>query len=212
MSGPHILILGAPGAGKGTQSANLVEEFGVDHITTGDALRANKDMETEFGTPRSFMEAGELVPDPVVNEIVKAALEDADGFVLDGYPRNPEQADYLDGITDLDVVIYLEVSQDELVDRLTGRRVCADCGRNFHVEYNPPEEPGMCDGCGGELIQRDDDTEEVVRERIRVFEENTEPLVDRYESTGELVRIDGEQSPAEVWEDVKATVEAETAG
>ena len=212
MSGPHILILGAPGAGKGTQSANLVEEFGVDHITTGDALRANKDMETEFGTPRSFMEAGELVPDPVVNEIVKAALEDADGFVLDGYPRNPEQADYLDGITDLDVVIYLEVSQDELVDRLTGRRVCADCGRNYHVEYNPPEEPGMCDGCGGELIQRDDDTEEVVRERIRVFEENTEPLVDRYESTGELVRIDGEQSPAEVWEDVKATVEAETAG
>jgi len=212
MSGPHILILGAPGAGKGTQSANLVEEFGVDHITTGDALRANKDMETEYGTPRSFMEAGELVPDPVVNEIVKAALEDADGFVLDGYPRNPDQADYLDGITDLDVVIYLEVSQDELVDRLTGRRVCADCGRNYHVEYNPPEEPGMCDGCGGELIQRDDDTEEVVRERIRVFEENTEPLVDRYESTGELVRIDGEQSPAEVWEDVKATVEAETAG
>ena len=212
MSGPHILILGAPGAGKGTQSANLVEEYGIDHVTTGDALRANKDMETDYGTPRSFMEAGELVPDPVVNEIVKAALEEADGYVLDGYPRNPDQADYLDGITDLDVVIYLDVSQDELVDRLTGRRVCADCGRNYHVEYSPPEESGICDACGGELIQRDDDTEEVVRERIRVFRENTEPLIDRYESTGQLVRIDGEQSPAEVWDDVKAAVDAETAG
>ncbi len=212
MSGPHILILGAPGAGKGTQSANLVAEFGVDHVTTGDALRANKDMETDYGTPREYMEAGELVPDPVVNEIVKAALDDADGYVLDGYPRNPEQANYLDGITDLDVVIYLDVSREELVDRLTGRRVCAECGTNYHVEYSQPAEPGVCDECGGELIQRDDDTEEVVNERIRVFEENTEPLIEHYEETGSLVRIDGEQSPDEVWAAVKAAVEAEIAG
>ena len=208
MSDPRILILGAPGAGKGTQSANLVEEFGVEHVTTGDALRANPDMETEYGTPREYMEAGELVPDPVVNEIVEVAIADADGFVLDGYPRNLDQAEYLDDITDLDVVIYLDVSEEELVDRLTGRRVCSECGTNYHIEYNPPEEEGICDECGGELIQREDDTEETVRERLRVFAENTEPVVEHYEEQGELVRVDGEGSPEEVWESVREAVEA----
>lgn len=212
MSGPHILILGAPGAGKGTQSANLVEEFDIDHVTTGDALRANKDMETAFGTPRSFMEAGELVPDPVVNEIVEAALEEVDGYVLDGYPRNPEQAEFLDDITSLDIVLYLDVSREELVDRLTGRRVCSECGRNYHVDYSPPAEAGICDECGGDLIHREDDTDEIVRERIRVYEENTEPLIDHYASEGLLVRIDGEQPPEGVWTDVKSAVEAEIAG
>lgn len=212
MSGPHILILGAPGAGKGTQSANLVEEFDIDHVTTGDALRANKDMETAYGTPRSFMEAGELVPDPVVNEIVEAALEEVDGYVLDGYPRNPEQAEFLDDITSLDIVLYLDVSREELVDRLTGRRVCSECGRNYHVDYSPPAEAGICDECGGDLIHREDDTDEIVRERIRVYEENTEPLIDHYASEGLLVRIDGEQPPEGVWTDVKSAVEAEIAG
>lgn len=212
MSGPHILILGAPGAGKGTQSANLVEEFDIDHVTTGDALRANKDMETAYGTPRRFMEAGELVPDPVVNEIVEAALEEVDGYVLDGYPRNPEQAEFLDDITSLDIVLYLDVSREELVDRLTGRRVCSECGRNYHVDYSPPAEAGICDECGGDLIHREDDTDEIVRERIRVYEENTEPLIDHYASEGLLVRIDGEQPPEGVWTDVKSAVEAEIAG
>lgn len=212
MSGPHILILGAPGAGKGTQSANLVEEYDIDHVTTGDALRANKDMETAYGTPRSFMEAGELVPDPVVNEIVEAALEEVDGYVLDGYPRNPEQAEFLDGITDLDIVLYLDVSREELVDRLTGRRVCSECGRNYHVDYSPPAAAGICDECGGDLIDREDDTDEIVRERIRVYEENTEPLIDHYATEGLLVRIDGEQPPEGVWADVKSAVEAEIAG
>ncbi|MFQ3319212.1 MAG: adenylate kinase, partial [Natronomonas sp.] len=203
MSQPKILVLGPPGAGKGTQSSNIVEAYDVDHITTGDALRANKDMETEYGTPRSFMEAGELVPDPVVNEIVKAAIEDADGFVLDGYPRNLSQAEYLDDITDLDLVALLDVDREELVDRLTGRRVCDDCGANFHVDFAPPEEEGVCDECGGELIQRDDDTEETVKERLNVFEENTQPVIDYYEDEGELVRVDGEQSPDEVWDDLQ---------
>ena len=207
MSDPRILILGAPGAGKGTQSANLVEAFDLEHVTTGDALRANRDMETEFGTPREYMEAGELVPDPVVNEIVKAAIEAADGFVLDGYPRNLEQAEYLEGITDLDLVLYLDVSRGELIDRLTGRRVCPECGANFHVEFSPPETEGVCDECGAELIQRDDDTEETVRERLRVFEENTQPVVEHYEESGSLVRIDGEGTPDEVWAAVRAAVE-----
>ncbi|MFO7927274.1 MAG: adenylate kinase [Halobacteriota archaeon] len=207
MSQPKILLLGAPGAGKGTQSKNIVEHYGVEHVTTGDALRANKDLETEHGTPREYMEAGELVPDPVVNEIVKAALEDADGFVLDGYPRNLSQAEYLEEITDLDLVAFLDVSTDELVDRLTGRRVCSECGANFHVEFNQPDEEGVCDECGGELIQRDDDTEETVKERLNVFEENTQPVIDHYEETGALVRIDGEGSLEEVWNDLEAAID-----
>ncbi|WP_458187489.1 adenylate kinase [Haladaptatus sp. NG-WS-4] len=204
---PNVLILGAPGAGKGTQSARIADEFDVDHVTTGDALRANKHMETEHGTPASFMNAGELVPDPVVNEIVQAALSEADGYVLDGYPRNLSQAEYLDDITDLDVVLYLDVAKAELVDRLTGRRVCSECGANYHVEFSPPEEEGVCDECGGELIQRDDDTEETVRERIRVYEENTEPVIEHYDEQGDLVRIDGEQTPDDVWDDIRETIE-----
>jgi len=211
MANPNVLILGAPGAGKGTQSSRIVEEFGVEHVTTGDALRANKDMDighldTEYDTPRAYMEAGELVPDEVVNEIVKTALEEADGYVLDGYPRNPSQAEYLDEITDLDVVLHLDVAKEELVDRLTGRRVCDDCGTNYHVEYDQPEEEGVCDECGGELIQRDDDTEETVRERLNVYEDNTVPVIEQYEGDDAFVRVDGERAPDAVWEDVRDAI------
>ena len=210
MSQPKVLLLGPPGAGKGTQSSNIAEEYGVDHVTTGDALRANKDMETDHGTPREYMEAGELVPDPVVDEIVKAAIEAADGFVLDGYPRNLSQAEYLDDITDLDLVALLEVDREELMARLTGRRICDDCGANYHVEFSPPEEAGVCDECGGELIQRDDDNEETVRERLEVFDENTQPVIDYYDDEGELVRVDGEGAPEAVWSDLHDEIEAAT--
>ena len=205
----RILLLGAPGAGKGTQSAKLADEYGVEHVTTGDALRANKEMETEYGTPKSFMDAGELVPDPVVNEIVEAALDDADGFVLDGYPRNLDQAEYLSSITDLDAVILLDVDEEVLVDRLTGRRVCDDCGANYHVDFQPPEEAGVCDECGGELIHREDDTEETARERLQVFYDNTEPVVEHYRERGELVEIDGEGTPDEVFDDIVDAVDDE---
>ncbi|MDZ7850369.1 MAG: adenylate kinase [Halodesulfurarchaeum sp.] len=210
MTNPRVLLLGAPGAGKGTQADRLTEAFDIEHITTGDALRANKDMETDYGTPREYMEAGELVPDPVVNEIVKAAIEDTAGFLLDGYPRNESQVEYLDSIADLDVVAYLEVSEQELIDRLTGRRVCRECGRSFHVTYDPPEEPGVCDGCGGELYQREDDTEETARERLEVYEENTVPVVEYFRETGDLVEIDGEQDPASVFEALEAAIETRT--
>ncbi|MEF8973986.1 MAG: adenylate kinase [Haloarcula sp.] len=216
MSNPRILILGPPGAGKGTQSANLAEEYGVEHVTTGDALRANKDMDisdmdTEYDTPREYMEAGDLVPDAVVNAIVEEALSQADGFVLDGYPRNLDQAEELEGMTDLDVILSLSVSREELVDRLTGRRVCDDCGANFHVDFNPPEAEGVCDECGGDLIHREDDNEESVRNRLDVFDENTAPVIDHYEDREDFVAVDGEQSLDEVWSDIQDAVDAQTA-
>ena len=212
MSNPRILILGPPGAGKGTQSANLAEEYGVEHVTTGDALRANKDMDisdmdTEYDTPREYMEAGDLVPDAVVNAIVEEALSTADGFVLDGYPRNLEQAEELAGMTDLDVILALEVGREELIDRLTGRRVCEGCGANFHVEFNPPAESGVCDECGGELIQREDDDRESVENRLDVFEDNTQPVIDHYRDDDAFVAIDGEQSPDGVWADIEAAID-----
>ena len=208
MAGPRILILGAPGAGKGTQSARITEHFGIDHITTGDALRANKDMDlsemdTEYDTPRAYMDAGELVPDAVVNAIVEEALTQADGFVLDGYPRNLEQAEELEDMTDLDLVLMLDVSEEELVHRLTGRRMDPETGDIYHVEYNPPADEAV----EARLVQRDDDNEETVRERLRVYQENTKPVVEHYEQQGMLERVDGEQAPGEVWEDVKATLE-----
>jgi adenylate kinase len=211
MASPNVLILGAPGAGKGTQSSRIVDEFGVEHVTTGDALRANKDMDighldTEYDTPRAYMEAGELVPDEVVNEIVKTALGEADGYVLDGYPRNLAQAEYLSEITDLDIVLHLDVAKEELVDRLTGRRVCSECGTNYHVEYDQPDDAGVCDDCGGELIQRDDDTEETVRERLNVFEDNTVPVIEHYEGGEAFVRVDGERAPDAVWQDVRDAI------
>ena len=191
MSNPNVLLLGPPGAGKGTQSGRIVERFGVEHVTTGDALRANKGMDISYldlayDTPGEYMDRGELVPDPVVDEIVETALSAADGFVLDGYPRNLDQAAHLDDIADLDVVLYLDVAEEELVRRLTGRRVCDDCG--------------------GELYQREDDTEATARERIQVYEDNTAPVVERYEERGDLVRVDGEGTPDEVWATVGAAI------
>ena len=191
----RILLLGAPGAGKGTQSKKLADEYGIDHVTTGDALRANKDMETEYGTPRSFMDAGELVPDPVVNEIVEAALADADGFVLDGYPRNLDQAEYLSEITDLDAVVFLDVDEDVLVDRLTGRRMDPETGDIYHVEFDWPDDEAIQD----RLVQREDDEEDTVRDRLQVYRENTEPVIEHFRDRGDLVEIDGEAAPGEVF-------------
>ena len=217
MSNPRILILGPPGAGKGTQSANLAEAYGVEHITTGDALRANKDMDisdmdTEYDTPREYMEAGDLVPDSVVNAIVEEALSAADGFVLDGYPRNLEQAEELADMTDLDVILSLSVAREELIERLTGRRVCSECGTNYHVEFNQPEVEGTCDECGGELIQREDDARDAVENRLDVFEDNTAPVIDFYEDHAGFEEIDGEQSPDGVWQDVNTAIKRHVQG
>jgi len=197
----RLLLLGAPGAGKGTQSSRLAEEFDLEHITTGDALRANKNMETEYGTPAEYMDAGELVPDGLVNEIVKAAINDADGFVLDGYPRNLSQVEYLDEITDLDAIVFLDVGEDELLRRLTGRRVDPETGDVYHTEFNMPDDDAIAD----RLEQREDDTEEVAAERLEVYRENTEPVVEHYREAGELIEVDGEADPETVFDRIVDT-------
>lgn len=217
MSDPRILILGPPGAGKGTQSERIASTFDVEHITTGDALRANKGMDVsdlglEYDTPGEYMDRGELVPDPVVDAMVEEALSEVAGFVLDGYPRNEAQVETLKEITDLDVALYLAVSQEELVGRLTGRRVCADCGASYHVDYDPPEEAGTCDGCGGELYRREDDAADAVETRIEEYDTQTAPVIDHYEETGDLVRINGEAPPDQVWERIRTAIEDRATG
>jgi adenylate kinase len=192
----RLLLLGAPGAGKGTQSSRLAEAFDLEHITTGDALRANKEMETEYGTPAEYMDAGELVPDGLVNEIVKAAINDADGFVLDGYPRNLSQVEYLDEITDLDAIVFLDVGEDELLRRLTGRRVDPETGDVYHTEFNMPDDEAIVE----RLEQRDDDTEAVATERLEVYRENTEPVVEHYRESDALIEVDGEADPETVFD------------
>ncbi len=207
MDEPRVLILGPPGAGKGTQSTNIADTYGVERVTTGDALRANKDMdishlEAEYDTPRAYMEAGDLVPDAVVTEIVATALEDADGFVLDGYPRNDSQADALAEMTDLDVVLELSVGRETLVRRLTGRRVDPETGENYHVEFDVPEDEAVRE----RLVQRDDDTREAVEHRLEVFDETTAPVIDRYRDHEGFVEIDGEQPPEAVREDIEDAI------
>ncbi len=211
MAAPHILIIGPPGAGKGTQSSNIASEYGVKHITTGDALRANKDMDisdmnTEHDTPRAYMEAGDLVPDAVVNAIVDEALTSAEGYVLDGYPRNLDQAEELEGMTELDVILSLAVSREELIDRLTGRRVDPETGENYHVEFNMPEDEEVRE----RLVQRDDDSRESVENRLDVFEEETAPVIEYYEDRDDFVEIDGEQHPDGVWEDIQVAIDENT--
>jgi adenylate kinase len=165
-------------------------------------------MDTEYDTPGEYMDRGDLVPDVVVDAMVEEALSSAEGFVLDGYPRNGDQAAALADMTDLDVVLVLDVPREELVDRLTGRRVCEDCGANYHVDFSPPKAAGVCDECGGDLYQRDDDNEESVRNRLDVYDEDTAPVIEQYEDHDGYVEIDGEQAPDDVWADVREAVRA----
>jgi len=204
---PRILIMGPPGSGKGTQSSNIAEEYGVEHVTTGDALRNNKEMDlsemdTEHDTPGAYMDAGELVPDRVVDAIVGEALDSAEGFVLDGYPRNLDQAEQLDQMADVDLILSLDVSHEELVHRLTGRRLDPETDEIYHIEYNMPDDEGIRE----RLVQRDDDNREAVENRLDVFEENTAPVIDHYRGREAFVEIDGEQSPDEVWADIDAAI------
>jgi adenylate kinase len=196
----NLILLGPPGAGKGTQAVRIVEKYNVPHISTGDIFRANIKNGTELGKKaKAYMDKGELVPDDLVCEIATSRLlEDdcKDGFLLDGFPRTVYQAEKLDEFLTkhgrkLDKVLDIAVEKEELMTRLIGRRVCKACGATYHVTNMPPAKEGVCDKCGGELMQRADDTAETVENRIEVYNSQTMPLVEYYEKAGNIAHIDG---------------------
>ncbi|MGX1561512.1 adenylate kinase [Streptomyces sp. NPDC055506] len=195
----RIVLVGPPGAGKGTQAAFLAKNLSIPHISTGDLFRANISRQTELGKlAKSYMDAGNLVPDEVTIAMAKDRMEQPDaenGFLLDGFPRNVSQAEALDELLEtesmqLDAVLDLEVPEDEVVKRIAGRRICrSDSSHVFHVTYKQPAKEGVCDVCGGELYQRDDDSEETVRTRLEVYHTQTEPIIDYYKAQGLVVTI-----------------------
>ncbi|MER7758865.1 adenylate kinase [Streptomyces sp. NPDC097619] len=195
----RIVLVGPPGAGKGTQAAFLAKNLSIPHISTGDLFRANISQGTELGLKaKAYMDAGDLVPDEVTIGMAKDRMEQPDavnGFLLDGFPRNVSQAEALDEMLrasgmKLDAVLDLEVEEDEVVKRIAGRRICRkDSSHVFHVSYAPPKADGVCDQCGGELYQRGDDTEDTVRNRLEVYHTQTEPIIDYYKAQGLLVTI-----------------------
>ena len=202
----NVILLGAPGAGKGTQATKIVNKTGVPHISTGDIFRYNIKNQTPIGkVAKSYIDKGELVPDSVTVEIVKDRLFSDDckkGYLLDGFPRNIYQAEELDKFSNVEKVIDIEVDLSKLLKRITGRRVCAKCGESYHIDFLNGKT--TCDLCGGELIQRADDNEATVKQRLDVYEKQTAPLVEYYEKAGKLIRIDGDKTIDEVFEEISS--------
>ena len=207
----RAVLLGPPGAGKGTQAVKLVVKYGVPQISTGDIFRKNIKEGTALGKKaQEYMNAGQLVPDELVVDLVKDRLlqdDCANGYLLDGFPRTIFQAEQLDKFLEengqkLDAVINFEVGHDTLMERLTGRRVCKKCGASFHIKHIPPKTEGICDYCGGELEQRKDDTVETAEKRISVYEESTAPLIGYYTKTGALKNFNAEKDHAVVFKEI----------
>ena len=213
----RAVLLGPPGAGKGTQAAKVIEKYNVPHISTGDIFRANIKEGTELGKKaQGYINEGKLVPDELVVDLVTDRLQQddcKDGFLLDGFPRTILQAEQLDEFLSkngqkLDIVLNFKVRKDVLIERIAGRRVCKSCGASFHVVNVPPKKEGICDVCGGELFQRKDDNRETVENRINVYESETAPLIGYYEKQNVLANFDGEKTHNEVFEDVVKAIEA----
>ena len=212
----RIVMLGAPGAGKGTQAKKLIDEFGIPQISTGDILRANIAQGTPLGKEaKGYMDKGELVPDKVVLGLVEDRLKKPDcqkGFILDGFPRNTAQAEALDGMLagigmPLKLAISVDVPFEDLMKRLTGRRTCRTCGQMYNVYFTPSKKEGVCDKDGGELFQRDDDKEETIKKRLQVYESQTAPLIDYYSRKGIVKKIAGTGSISDIYGKIKAEVE-----
>ena len=208
----NLVLMGLPGAGKGTQADKIVGKYNIPHISTGDMFRAAIKEGTELGLQaKSFMDKGELVPDEVTIGIVRERLSKTDcekGFLLDGFPRTVAQADALDKILSdlgkkMDFVINIDVDQSILMERLTGRRICKNCGATYHLVFNPPAKEGVCDRCGGELYQRADDNAETVQNRLDVNVQQTKPLLNFYEDKGYLRNINGQQDIDVVFADIE---------
>ncbi|MDQ1143256.1 adenylate kinase [Bacillus sp. SORGH_AS 510] len=208
----NLVLMGLPGAGKGTQAERIVEKYGIPHISTGDMFRAAMKEGTELGLQaKSFMDKGELVPDEVTIGIVRERLSKEDcqmGFLLDGFPRTVPQAEALENLLadlqkKIDYVININVDKSILMDRLTGRRICKDCGSTYHLVFNPPAKEGVCDRCGGELYQRADDNAETVQNRLDVNIKQSAPLLAFYEDKGYLRTIDGQQDINKVFIDIE---------
>lgn len=213
----HILLMGPPGAGKGTQAAELVKAFDIPHISTGDMFRAAAKEGTELGKQaKACMDAGKLVPDSVTIGIVRERLAKDDckkGFILDGFPRTVEQADALTGILkDLGLtltrVLNISVPAEDLIERAVGRRICKKCGATYHTKFNPPKKEGICDVCGSELFQRADDTAETMKNRLSVYEASTKPLIDYYKAAGVYTEVDGRQPIEKVTQDLIEVLKA----
>ena len=215
MSEINLILFGPPGAGKGTQAGRLEGDFQLPFISTGDMLRANVKDETDLGREaKKYMDAGDLVPDDLIVAMAAERLGEPDaqdGFILDGFPRTIEQAKALDKqLSELKrrvtAALLIDVSDEELVRRLSGRRVCTKAGHNYHVDFDPPKRDGICDQDGSRLIQRDDDKPDVVRNRLQVYHKQTEPLIDYYDEQGLMRRIDGTRSPEEVHDHIRAVI------
>ena len=211
----NLMLFGAPGAGKGTQAKFLIEKYNIPQISTGDILRAAIVDKTDMGMEaKNFMDAGKLVPDSTIIGIIKDRLAQADckdGFILDGFPRTLGQAEALTQLMEtmkikLDKVISLNVPDELIVGRITGRRVCASCGASFHVEFNPSKKEGVCDYCEGELTIRKDDNEETVKSRLASYHEQTTPLIEFYTKMGVFVELDGTKDVSEVTADMMASL------
>jgi len=215
MSQLNLILLGPPGAGKGTQAERLTDDFNLPYIATGEILRQAVRDETELGRKaKAFMDAGELVPDDIITGVILQALgrsEAQDGFLLDGFPRTVQQADALEqGLADVDreltAAILIEAPDEEVIRRLSGRRVSVKTGRAYHLEFDPPKHEGRCDVDGSRLVQREDDKPETIVNRLKVYHEQTKPLVQYYEDRGLLRRFDGTRSPTEVHDHIRATI------
>lgn len=213
----RLILLGPPGAGKGTQASGIIEKYQIPHISTGDIFRKNIKEGTELGNKaKGYMDQGLLVPDELVVAIVEDRLKEddcKDGFLLDGFPRTVKQAEALDeslshmGVS-MDKVINVSVDKNVLVERAVGRRICKDCGATYHIQFNPSQKAEVCDKCGGPLYQRADDNEETVTKRIEVYLNETQPLIDYYKARNILVTVDGEQDIHKVFEDIVAALGA----